>query len=50
MTRITPLVWVLTGFVLIGSGACGSDVTPTPDDVIEDASVSDLALRVEGMT
>lgn len=50
MTRTTPLVLVLTWFVLIGSGACGSDVTPTPDDVIEDASVSDLALRVEGMT
>lgn len=50
MTRTTPLVWVLAGFVLIGSEACGFDVTPTPDDVIEDASVLDLALRVEGMT
>ncbi len=49
MTHSTKLVWVLTGLVLLGSGACGSDVTPTPG-VIEDASVSNLVLRVEGMT
>ncbi len=49
MTQPTTLVWVLTGFVVLGSGACGSDVTPIPS-VTEDASVANLTLRVEGMT
>ncbi len=49
MTRSTRLVWILTGLVLLGSGACSSDVPPVPS-VTEDASVANLTLRVEGMT
>ena len=53
MTHPTRLVWFLTGVVLLGSGACRSDVTPDPASVpgvTENASISNLALRVEGMT
>lgn len=50
MTKFTKLAWVLTGLILLGSGACGSDVTPTPPGVTEDVSLSNIALRVEGMT
>lgn len=49
MTQPTRLVWVLTGFFLLGSAACGSDATPTLS-VTEDASLSSLTLRVRGMT
>ena len=53
MIRPKKLVWVLTGFVLLGSGACSSD--PQSDviavgDVGEGVSISNLSLRVRGMT
>ena len=53
MTRSTRLVWFLTGLVLVGTGACSSDVTSggaSVPSVTEDPSISYLSLRVEGMT
>ncbi len=49
MTQQAGLAWVLTGFVLLESAACSSDVRSVPD-VTEDAAISTIALRVEGMT
>ena len=53
MTHPTRFVWFLTGLVLLGSGACSSDVTSdsaSVPGVTADTSISNLALRVEGMT
>ena len=47
MTQFTKLAWVLTGLIVLTSGACSSDVTPTPPGVTEDVSLSSIALRVE---
>ena len=45
------LVLVLAGLLLLGSGACRSDVPPDPSpDPVQDASALNLTLRVEGMT
>ena len=44
MTQFTKLAWVLTGLIVLTSGACSSNVTPTPPGVTEDVSLSSIAL------